>query len=77
MHRRIYLAIRKRDAEQARTLMDDHLRQAAMHHAAEARDAVQRRRGAARRIGTRRAERVTGHPDCRPNLLHYQSDLSN
>jgi len=40
MHRRIYLAIRKRDAEQARTLMDDHLRQAAMHHAEEARDAV-------------------------------------
>jgi GntR family transcriptional repressor for pyruvate dehydrogenase complex len=40
MHRRIYLAIRERDAGQARTLMDDHLRQAAMHHAEEAQDPV-------------------------------------
>jgi GntR family transcriptional repressor for pyruvate dehydrogenase complex len=40
MHRRIYLAIRERDASQARTLMDDHLRQAAMHHAEEAQDVV-------------------------------------
>jgi GntR family transcriptional repressor for pyruvate dehydrogenase complex len=39
MHRRIYLAIRGRNAEQARSLMDDHLRQAAMHHAEEAREA--------------------------------------
>lgn len=42
MHRRIYMAIRKRDAEQARALMNDHLRQAAMYHADEARDAAQR-----------------------------------
>jgi GntR family transcriptional repressor for pyruvate dehydrogenase complex len=40
MHRRIYLSIRERDADQARTLMDEHLRQAARHHADEARDAV-------------------------------------
>jgi len=40
MHRRIYLAIRAHDAEQARTLMDDHLRQAAIYHAEEAQDAV-------------------------------------
>jgi GntR family transcriptional repressor for pyruvate dehydrogenase complex len=40
MHRRIYQAIRERDAEQARSLMDDHLRQAAMHHAEEALEAT-------------------------------------
>ncbi|HEU5256998.1 MAG TPA: FadR/GntR family transcriptional regulator [Vicinamibacterales bacterium] len=40
MHQRIYRAIRQHDAEQARTLMDNHLRQAAMHHAEEAQDAV-------------------------------------
>jgi hypothetical protein len=39
MHRRVYLAIRGRNVEQARSLMDDHLRQAAMHHAEEARQA--------------------------------------
>ncbi len=38
MHRRIYSAIRERKAEQARTLMDEHLSQAAMHHAQEARE---------------------------------------
>jgi GntR family transcriptional repressor for pyruvate dehydrogenase complex len=42
MHRRIYLAIRERDPQQARTLMDDHLRQAAMHHAEEVQNAVVR-----------------------------------
>ena len=51
MHRRIYLAIRERDANQARTLMDDHLRQAAMHHAEEAQDVV---RPAARTAEPRR-----------------------
>jgi GntR family transcriptional repressor for pyruvate dehydrogenase complex len=44
MHRRIYMAIRKRDADLARTLMNDHLRQAAMHHADEALEAVHRGR---------------------------------
>ena len=33
MHRRIYLAIRARNADKARSLMNDHLRQAAMYHA--------------------------------------------
>jgi len=52
MHRRIYLAIRAHDAEQARTLMDDHLRQAAIYHAEEAQDAV--RVAAARPADARR-----------------------
>jgi len=52
MHQRIYRAIRQHDAQQARTLMDDHLRQAAMYHAEEAQDAV--RTVAARPVEPRR-----------------------